>query len=561
MASLQVQAWVSRVMVQATTEKNARSSANGVADVSIVETVATWKAKGEPFGCEASTTTSIGPTATAFHANAHVEWKPLLNTSSPFVQLQIDFPAMNEHGNKSHTGGDEFVLILISWTHDGTAYKQAHPAMDLNSGTYRVLFAVPRQGVQQYTLELFHFYSCYQGLGPNKPGYNFSKVEWGPQKLTNAALDQLLKHHLPSSFLHNNQSKAINHHHHSTYFYSTHQPYCQNSQQGMDDYTNPATSLWVEHKNDYSNPYFITLNAKWSSVHCQPSSSFPHQPKPDNYEVLRIGDSTMPGKVLEIGDPFHHYVEFGRGFVMHSKWPTYLMEQLRNQTASLQQQQQQENNHHRVLLFSGGLHQLFQRNPYNQHEFTVVRGYNVPTVADLLTRMVCQLAIVHPNHKLLWVGVTPVQQHIYDKVDNTDHNILWLNALLRQRIVDEHQGKLASLCANVDVGNLWSIPDDRGNAHNKTFSRQVFQILQHNETAEEQEWANIDRPQKSVYGDRVVAFADIHDSLLARPECFKDKIHDIRKVGSIPNKPNLMATQHNVILDTLSRMRALMEEP
>jgi hypothetical protein len=125
---------------------------------------------------------------------------------------------------------------------------------------------------------------------------------------------------------------------------------------------------------------------------------------------------------------------------------------------------------------------------------------------------------------------------------------------------------LADICATAELSNLWSIPDADGNAKNKTVSRQAFQVLSHKEQQAEKEvtltFSNLEaQSSSSLYGDRIVAFADIHDILLARPECFFDKIHDHKLITRNKSQTSLMWTQHHVILDHLSQIRAELKEP
>ena len=423
-----------------------------------------------------------------------------MEASSNYIrEVSLTFQAFDEQNMPLTRGGDQFVLHFLGWMGsdaDSIAYKTAVDAEDLSNGSYKASFKVPATQVKVYNMSLLHYNTCYQGYGPlSKDDYH--KLDFWLTPITHNGL---------SAFLSEEKQNTQSFHE-----YPQGLPICDDLPDVIDQVLDGA---WIE--AGIAAPLSITCEAQWKPFRCYyQNDSFGS----DNH-AIHIGDSTMPKRTLEVGDPYHYY---SKEAIHHNRWVKYLW----NWTAApLSNGTGIEGD---VIVFGGGLHQLFAIKPKLKP-----KPYNAKTAVDLLSRMLCQLAVVSPA-KLLMIGAPPVQQQLYNIVDITESNVLWLNSILRQRI---HQvnGSIAEFCRNIDLATLWGSPDQAGNSAPTHVAKANFHRIGFQQSKEERalvRWFQALSKENLThrYGNRTVVFADIHNVLLSRPECYRDKLHAMLPLG------------------------------
>jgi len=279
--------------------------------------------------------------------------------------------------------------------------------------------------------------------------------------------------------------------------------------------------------------------AEWTPLSCR------IPPKPTYTGTrYRIGDSTMPGRTIEIGDPFHHSAhEMNRKILFRDRWTDYLWNVLPNGRVD------------DVLAFSGGLHQLY-------------KGYNAETSSVLLVRMVCQIGLRFKG-KIVLIGPLPIQQQRNSRTDMRDGNILLLNAILRQTLLgtttSSGGASLGNLCkaAANDTSIFDNLPTTHGTSMMRAATTNTFHRIHRHRNTTRQETNLINYIQSlttneidNLYGDRTVLFAELHNVIRPRPETYveNDKIHD--KIQDKYGR-TLLYGKHQQLIRDLINLRAM----
>jgi len=465
------------------------------------------KALSNGFGnCGSENRTSLDETAALF--SQHATFLPTEIDNPYFRDVMLAFEAVDVNGKLRTSGGDQFILTFTGWVDHAAvtfAYKTAVSTEDLFNGTYVATFTVPNTHVDSFNLTLMHYYTCNQGYGPHLAP-EFYELDFGPR--------EVVPHSRFVDWLHKEETSSI------ALFDQLPKlpllPFCEATQNGVDDWTDGA---WIQ--KGVKAPNEIDTKAPWRSFHC----------RMPQLEVAgtahRIGDSTMLGKTLEVGDPFFHYHNYERWvFLHHDRYMDYLWNKLPHSTTN------------DVLLFSGGLHQL-------------ARNYNARTASKLVLRMVCQMAAIFKG-KIVLMGAVPIQQQHYHIVDNTDQNVMWLNALLRKKIHDAN-GSMSTVCQDVNLESFWSLSNEKGDSQPMEVTQATIRGFGHKATQAEVQLIDFFRtlsPEERhlSYNDRSIIYADGHDFMLPRAECYKDKLH----------APPLMNTGHRSLVSRLVELRQLM---
>jgi len=508
-------------------------------------------------GCGGNETpTSLERTAEAF-------WRrpPLIvveddsdSEEALFVDIDFVFDAIDENGRRRRVGGDYFVVAFWGWAGysggnatvgDRVAYKtavHATPATDLNNtnmddGTYRATIRIPNlRPLSAFNVSLMHYYTCHYGLGYyhfwNRGERRHHQLNFGPVQIPGPAHASLSVFLLRSRQLQyaghtggaagNTTTETTPRRHADTNAYNAslygRRPLCETSQEGIDRY---GSGFWYEVLDDRNQRHRagdeITWLAKWTPYSCQaPVVDVETLRRPNGRPAIRVGDSMMPFRTIEIGLADDVTKRF------YSRWVEFLSRTIPSKYDDRD-----------TMMLSAGLHQLLY-------------GYNPETAVTLVLRMLCQLAAVFPG-KMILMGPPPIQQHMNRLVDMTDQNVLLVNYGLRRAIL-ESNGRLADICANIDVDRLFGFSDltngnalsqdatdallrygnlERKNERNVT-ERQVMNLARRLRSLSSSRRSQTNGTKHNAYGDRVVWFADIHSVLRPRAECNRvaDKIHN-----------------------------------
>ncbi len=447
--------------------------------------------------------TSLKETVAQFHPSLEIH-----EESTYFIQITVQLQAYNYNQQARHQGGDEFVGTITGWSPDGVLFQTARVWTDLRNGTYRVTFRIPRMELAAYRITLMHYYTCYDGFlqYSTTAGASTYRLQRGPMMLLNSSSFFL---QLP----HPKDAESLLH-----YLWEE-RKVCESSQDGIEQLTE---GIWMERIAPQSNPE-LTLNAQWTPFCCR-------APTVTTNHILRIGSSTMPQPTLQVGDVY----DLKRNF--HDKWIQFLWHRAPTE----------EN----TIVLSSGLHFLFN-------------GYHPADCVQLILRMICQLAH-RCSGRILVVGPVPIQQQLYDRVDMTDLNVMWINALLHQAIQVEGAGQLERICVDrTDLAEFQTVPRvghilkgaEAEKALERLRAKVSFQM-----SVEEIELIKFFHETTSkearirIYSNRTVWFANIEQFLRPRPETYVqgDKIHDKRDI----NGTSLFQTAHSELIDQLGMLRA-----
>jgi hypothetical protein len=178
--------------------------------------------------------------------------------------------------------------------------------------------------------------------------------------------------------------------------------------------------------------------------------------------------------------------------------------------------------------------------------------------------MICQVGAVFPG-KIMWVGPVPVQEHLFEKNDQKDVDVQYINALMRDLLQRQNGGKLKELCSDASIVTFESDTDPNTgqfiSAEESQIklqaTRQERNVTEHREPLIEK-LKSLSANANELYGNRSVWFAEIDHFLRPRPECYRDgdKIHDMRDV---PGMGLLFFTKHREWLEKLAKFRKLGE--
>lgn len=432
-------------------------------------------------------------------------------SSSWLYRITLRLQAYNHEGQAQTKGGDEFVGTVTGWSYDGVAFQTARVWTDLGNGTYTGNYLVPRFELVAFRVTLLHYYTCYDGFVQytGKTGASTHRLKRGPMTLLD---DSSSRAFIPPNPVKDAPSLVR--------FLWEERNVCESSQLGIEQLTD---GIWME--SSRINSTELTLNAVWTPFCCRPPTT-----TNNNINILRIGSSTMPNPTLQVGDVY----DIGRTF--HNKWIPFLWRR-----APLL------SDNDTVTIVSAGLHQLFN-------------GYRPADCAQLILRMICQLTYRYKG-RVVVVGPVPIQQHLYDRVDMTDMNVMWINALLHHAIQVEADGQLDRICMQrTDLAQFQTVPRMgsilEGDEAEKVLER-LRAKLSFRMTADEIELTKFlesTEERARVYGNRSIWFANMEHFLRPRPETYVagDKIHDKRGI----NGTSLFQGAHATLMDQLGTLRA-----
>lgn len=441
--------------------------------------------------------------------------------SLSFVSVDVAFRSYDNASNPGVFGGDVFVLDYQTYwlppKVNGslsiyTVVKSAKFVRDRHDGTYHTTFLLPLvRHPQNVSVSLRHYNTCHEGLklwrqmNETQHQLNFGPLPW----MRVAEVVQSVLRDLPvdPTMGFSERNKTI--------------PLCSeklrnNKQDGIDTVFH---GVWIERTSEPNKTIDMTLNAKWHPIDCNLplQTLWEHKNSINGY---RAGDSTMPGRSVEIGFPYAPYHPCCDYQNHHISYVNMLKSLLLKNSTNLTSQTRND-----ALLYGGGVHHIYKGD------------FNVPAAATLLVRTVCQIGLVYPGRMFLR-GTNPIQQQKYQLVDQTALNSRRINYELRRRL-DGSEHKLADLCKAIpaeDLASFVSLPDDRGNAI-PTEEAGPMLLQKYNYSCDrdgsedEKHFSNWIRLMSQnnlthIYGNRTVGFIDLEDFLLPRPEVYKDKIHD-----------------------------------
>ena len=444
--------------------------------------------------------------------NTTISTSPLdgLHTNYQFISIQFTFRAYNIEGNPQHTGGDVFIVDYQSYTPPSVEMKMIPgPSLVKSStfvtdnldGTYSAVLHLLPNIDSTVEISLRHYASCHEGLllpkqvkaVANKP-YNIRRQYVSQWDEAGKEIQSYLSKAVAQQT--NKSGKVVE--------YSSF-PKCSQSANKGDIFN----GVWYEFHHNGN----LTNRAGWMPFNCTLDV-----PADTDGEHYRIGDSTMPGRTIEVGIPFAPYIK-GRDYIRHqSRFTGMLLEQLHRYTNETFTSKD-------TIVYGGGLHHLFHGQ------------FNVPTTAKLVIRGLCQLALTFPGVMIL-KGPNPIQQHLYHVVDQTSLNARRINFELKHWL-ELNGNKLGSLCNSIPLEELASfiaLADDEGNLmqndkalpillqkYDYSWERDSSFDLR-NLVAWMQSLSNDERSRR--YGNRTVDWVDMESVLLPRPELYRDKIHD-----------------------------------
>jgi hypothetical protein len=421
------------------------------------------------------------------------------------------------------------------------AFKASALARDELDGTYSAHITIPAiSHFEKVHLSLMHYYTCWEGFLGVQATRKHAVHEFGPIEVpTLSLLEMTAMHHQgQDDHRHADADAWLDQYH-------TNVPSCAASQQGMDDMTR---GLWMELQKDAAKQKqantTISVRADWYPYACQiNAAAIATHPRK---QTKRVGDSTMPGHTVEVGNVYTHHQRYD---IFRERWVTFLHSGLATTTTS------------DVLIFTAGLHPLFEGR-FNAHAST-----------ELVLRMTCQLASKFPG-KLVVQGPVPIQQHLFHKLDITDQRVQLVNALLRQRIQAVH-GRLADLCQGIPIELFDAFPDINGTLLAPNDTQVAFDRVRPNRNASREQlelqenFVKFHHPHPSISDgdisvrrdDRIVWFVSLDSFLRPRPECYRehDKIHDVR---IMPDKGGMLFFgRHAQFIQQLVNHRAMSKDP
>jgi len=481
------------------------------------------------------TCTGSGPTSMQATLNNSIANVSLIeNDHDSFISISITFHAYNNNMQQQQTGGDMFVIDYQTYwpsslslidSSNYTVFKSATFTYDHLNGEYSARLNFPRQQQKQQnvSISLRHYYTCHEGLKlPHQlltdDGYH--TLDFGPLywKLASKEVESLLNYSGNRKSLENNLL-----------------PPCS-------DNTNNEYILqggWVEeHPQHPPHILNMSLEAKWTPFDC----SLDYNPKnriPNKIRHYRVGDSTMPGKIVkDFSDTQHtnkgnYDIKYKIGFpyAPHHRKAEYkgqtdqfmnMLQFFRDEYDEMKQTTSD------TFLYSGGLHHLLHGN------------FNVESIATMVIRTVCQVGLTFPGNIILR-GANPIQQHHFPVVDSTSLNVQRINWQLHKYLRKGNR-KLAEVCASMvpadDIASFVSLPGSDGHILSNTEATPIL-LEKYNYSWE----ANSTDDQKDLvkwfhemsaeerqtrYGNRTITWINLEGFLLSRPEVYRkgDKIHD-----------------------------------
>lgn len=197
----------------------------------------------------------------------------------------------------------------------------------------------------------------------------------------------------------------------------------------------------------------MTLDASWIPFDCTLGENWQAQ-KETTINNFRIGDSTMPGRIVKSFDPSKKQLE--RPGIKHKigfPYGPYHDDNKKEQYETFMEvletfRREYDNNQTTsdTFLYSGGLHHLLHGN------------FSVPSITSLVIRTICQVGLTFPGNILLR-GLNPLQQHQYHVVDMTSLNVRRLNWDLHTRLRNPKTGtnmKLGDICSSIPIEEMAS---------------------------------------------------------------------------------------------------------
>jgi len=438
-----------------------------------------------------------------------------------FIPIYITFRAYSNETRPQTSGGDVFVVQYQSWSasiyvdsNNGdddksgntTSFKAATFTSDNLDGTYTATLFIPRLSLHYINATLRHYYTCHTGLKLPAELKNsmIHELNFGPMIWVQLQ-DAIFK---VSKSLDATQEVEL-------------LQYINRPCSSFDEIL--AFGVWKE-KVDYPSD-LSTKGAEWNPIFCILDKKRLPRPRGKAY---RIGDSTMPHTLAEVGypfDPFNRRVDAWDGKLKgsngHDKsYSEAIWGTLRNASE------------HDIILYGGGLHHLFHAN------------FNPKSIAKLVMKSTCQIGLVFPsNEQMLLRGPNPIQQHLHTKVDQTALNVRMINWELRA-MLNRHDYKLKNLCEHlitvddISISSLAHVAseDGRGNImpdydtttllNNRYNFTEYYAPTQVSLSKYLQGLSVNDRQR--LYRNRTLRWIDTESFFLPRSEEYKpnDKIHD-----------------------------------
>jgi len=472
-----------------------------------------------------------GPTSIQATLNNSIANISLIeNDHDSFISINITFHAYNNNIQQRQSGGDVFVVDYQTYwsssihSSNYTVFKSATFTYDNLNGEYNARLYFPRrqQKQQNASISLRHYYTCHEGLKlPHQlhtdDGYH--TLDFGPLywKEASVKVESLLN---GSGIRKSSTSNLLS-------------PCSNNTNNGY-----ILQGGWIEdHPQHPPHILNMSLEAEWTPFDC----SLDYDPKkriPNKIRHFRVGDSTMPGKIVKDFSDIQHTdkgnydIKYKIGFpYAHHRKAEYkgqsdqFMDMLQFFRAEYDDMRRTTSD---TFLYSGGLHHLLHGN------------FNVESIATMVIRTVCQVGLTLPGNILLR-GANPIQQHHWPVVDSTSLNVQRINWQLHKHLRNANR-KLADICASMistdDIASFVSLPGSDGHILSNSeatpillekynYSRDV------NSTDDQKDlvkWFHelSAKERRTRYGNRTITWINLEGFLLSRPEVYRegDKIHD-----------------------------------
>ena len=467
-----------------------------------------------------------------------------------FISLDIAFYAHDIDSNYKKTGGDVFIVDYQTYwkttanssssNNNYTVFKSSTYTHDHFDGIYSARLFFPRikeLGCHQkkkthrhVDVSLRHYYTCHEGLKlPQqlKDVNDYHTLDFGPKYWQKASEDveRMLIH------LDDDTDKTTDTNNRDI-------PICSDSDNPNNEYI--LHGGWVEEhpiENVPMGMIDMTLDATWTPFDCKLGENWQDQ-KEITANHFRIGDSTMPGRIVksfkpskkQSGRPGVKYkIGFPYGPYHDNKKEQY--EQFMEVLQTFRREYDNNQTTSDTFLYSGGLHHLLHGN------------FSVPSITSLVLRTVCQVGLTFPGNILLR-GLNPLQQHQYHVVDMTSLNVRRLNWELHSRLRNPKTGKnmkLADICSSIpieEIASFVALPGSNGYALDNNEAAPILleqykYSWEMNSTDDQKQLSNwirdLSMEERSTrYGNRTVTWINLEGFLLSRPEVYRkgDKIHD-----------------------------------
>jgi len=474
------------------------------------------------------TCTGDGPTSIRATLNNSIANISLIeNDLDSFISISIAFYAYNNNTQRQQSGGDVFVIDYQTYwpssihSSNYTVFKSATFTYDHLNGEYSARLNFPRQQQkkQSVSISLRHYYTCHEGLKlPHQLDTNkgYHELDFGPLYWEEAskAVESLL----------NGSRKSL--------AKNDLLPPCSNNNEYI------LQGGWLEeHPKHPPHILNMSLEAEWTPFDC----SLDYNPKnriPNKIRHYRVGDSTMPGKIVKDFNATHtdkgnYEIKYKIGFpyAPHHRKAEYKgqNDQFMNMLQFFRDEyDDMKRTTSDTFLYSGGLHHLLHGN------------FNVESIATMVIRTVCQVGLTFPGNIILR-GANPIQQHHFPVVDSTSLNVQRINWQLHKYLRNGNR-KIAEVCASMvpadDIASFVSLPGSDGHILSNTEATSIL-LEKYNYSWE----ANSTDDQKDLvkwfhemsaeerqtrYGNRTITWINLEGFLLSRPEVYRkgDKIHD-----------------------------------